>query len=98
MTPGVFPTNTALANILGGTDFDLNLKDAFPTHTDQFSGNLEVQIYGFGICICSKIMELDLKWVHVARYELLLKLGGALWLRIICGPLLIQKWSIHIKK
>ena len=33
-------------------------------------------------------MEFDLKWVHVARYELILKLDGALWLRIISGPLL----------
>ena len=26
-----------------------------------------------------KIMEFDLKWVHMARYELILKLDGALW-------------------
>ena len=56
------------------------------------SGSLEVHMYGdlevhihmdFGIFICSKIMEFDLKWVHMARYELILKLDGALWLTII---------------
>ena len=30
-----------------------------------------------------KCMEFDLKWVHMARYELILKLDGALWLTII---------------
>ena len=28
-------------------------------------------------------MEFGLKWVHMARYELILKLDGALWLTII---------------
>ena len=32
-------------------------------------------------------MELDLKWFHMDRYELTLKLDGALRLRIISGPL-----------
>ena len=41
-------------------------------------------------------MEFDLKWVHVAPFELILKLDGALWLRIISGPLLTQKWSIQM--
>ena len=36
-------------------------------------------------------MELCLKWVHAARYERVLKLDGALWLRIIAGPLLTPK-------
>ena len=36
-------------------------------------------------------MEFDLKWVHMARYELILELEGALWLRIISKPLLTQK-------
>ena len=36
-------------------------------------------------------MELNLKWVHMARYELVLKLDGALWLTIISGPLLTPK-------
>ena len=44
-----------------------------------------------GIFICSKIMEIDLKWVHMARYGLILKLDGAIWLRIILKPLLTQK-------
>ena len=30
-----------------------------------------------------KIMKFDLKWVHMVRYELILKLDGALWLTII---------------
>ena len=30
-------------------------------------------------------MELDLKWVYMAQYELILKLDGAIWLRIISG-------------
>ena len=42
-------------------------------------------------------MEFDLKWVHMARYELILKLDGALWLRIIFKPLLTQKGAIKIK-
>ena len=50
------------------------------------------------ICICSKIMEIDLKWVHMARYELILKLEGALWLRIILKPLLTPQRAIRIKK
>ena len=32
-----------------------------------------------------KIMKFDLKWVHIARYEFILRLDGALWLRIIFG-------------
>ena len=44
-----------------------------------------------GICIFSKIMEFDLKCVHMARYELILKLDGALWLTIIFKPLLTPK-------
>ena len=41
--------------------------------------------------ILVKIMELGLKWVHMARYELILKLDGAIWLKIISKPLLTQK-------
>ena len=34
-----------------------------------------------------KIMEFDLKWVHMARYELILRLDGAQWPMIISeGP------------
>ena len=51
-----------------------------------------------GTFICSEIMEFDLKWVQTARYELILKLDGALWLRIISGPLLTQKWLMKIPK
>ena len=38
-----------------------------------------------------KVMEFDLKWVHMARYGLILKQDGALWLRIISKPLLTPK-------
>ena len=44
-------------------------------------------------------MDFDLKWVQMARYELiLLRLEGALWLRIILKPLLTQKRTIHIQE
>ena len=38
-------------------------------------------------------MEFGLKWVHMARYkyELILRLDGALWLTIIFRPLLTPK-------
>ena len=36
-------------------------------------------------------MKIGLKWVHMARYELILRLDGALWLTIIFKPLLIPK-------
>ena len=49
---------------------------------DLFSGNLEIQIPG--LVFYSKIMEVDLKWVH--WYGLILTLDGALWLRIISNP------------
>ena len=41
-------------------------------------------------------MKIGLKWVHMVRYELILRLDGALWLRIILKLLLTQKWSIEI--
>ena len=41
-------------------------------------------------------MEFDLKWVHMARYELILRLDGAIWLRIISEPLLTTKWRINV--
>ena len=41
-------------------------------------------------------MNIGLKWVHMARYELILRLDGALWLPIISGALLAQKWCIKI--
>ena len=43
-------------------------------------------------------MKIALKWVHMARYELILRLDGALWLRIIFKPLLTPKGAIKIKK
>ena len=42
-------------------------------------------------------MEFGLKWVHMARYELILRLDGALWLPIIFKPLLIPKRVIQIQ-
>ena len=33
-------------------------------------------------------MEFGLKWIHMARYELILRMDGALWLTIIFKPLL----------
>ena len=45
-----------------------------------------------------KIMKIGLKWVHMARYELILRLDGALWLTIILKPLLTQKGAIQTEK
>ena len=42
-------------------------------------------------------MEFCLKWVHMAQYELILRLDGALWLRIIFKPLLPPKSAITIQ-
>ena len=39
------------------------------------------------------IIDFCLKWAHMARYELILKLDGALWLTIIFKPLLTQKMA-----
>ena len=43
-------------------------------------------------------MNIGLKWVHMARYELILRLDGALWLTIIFKPLLTPKGATKIKK
>ena len=48
-----------------------------------------------GIVIRSTIMEFDLKWVRMARYELILRLDGALWVRIMLKPLLTPKTAIE---
>ena len=40
-------------------------------------------------------MEFCLKLVYMARYELILRLDGALWLTIIFKPLLTQKRAIN---
>ena len=42
-------------------------------------------------------MQIGLKWVHMARYELMLRLEGAL-LTIISGPLLTKKGAIKIRR
>ena len=43
-------------------------------------------------------MKFGLKWVHMDRYELILRLVRALWLRIIVKPLLTPKRVIKIQK
>ena len=43
-------------------------------------------------------MEIDLKWVHMVRYELILKLDGALWLTIISKPLLTPQRAMKSVK
>ena len=43
-------------------------------------------------------MKIGLKWVHMARYELILRLERALWLRIIFKPLLTPKGTIKLQK
>ena len=42
-------------------------------------------------------MEFGVKWVHMAWYELILRLDGVLWLRIIFKPLLTPKRAITIQ-
>ena len=42
-------------------------------------------------------MKIGLKWVHMGRYGVILRLDGALWHTIISGPLLTQKWFIKIE-
>ena len=39
-------------------------------------------------------MKFGLKWVHMARYELILRLDGAVWLTIIFKPLLTPKRAL----
>ena len=43
-------------------------------------------------------MKFGLKWFHMARYELILKLDGALWLGIILKPLLTPNSAIEFPK
>ena len=52
----------------------------------------------FGNFICSKIIVFELKWVHMPRYERILKQDGAIWLKIISNPLLTPKRATKIKK
>ena len=42
-------------------------------------------------------MELCLKWVHMARHELILRLDGALWLTFISKPPLTPKGATKIR-
>ena len=43
-------------------------------------------------------MEIGPKWVHMARYGLILRLDGALWLPIIFKPLRTKKGAIKDAK
>ena len=52
---------------------------------------------GFGY-LFKKIMELDLKWVHIARYGLILKLDEATCRRIISQPHLTQIRLVEDRK
>ena len=51
----------------------------------------------FGNFICPKIMEFEMKWVHMAWYELICRQDGAIWLRIIFKTLLTQKRAIELQ-
>ena len=42
-------------------------------------------------------MEFGLKWVHMARYGMIFRLDGALWLTIIFKPLLTPKRVVTIQ-
>ena len=42
-------------------------------------------------------MKIDPKWVHMARYGLILRLEGALWLTIIFKPLLTPQRAFTIQ-
>ena len=41
-------------------------------------------------------MKFGLKLIHMARYQLILRLHGTPWLRIIFKPLLTPQWDINI--
>ena len=60
---------------------------AFLTVEETDAWKFEVRMWFLNIKSMN-IMEFGLKWVHMARYELILKLDGALWLTIISKPLL----------
>ena len=44
-----------------------------------------------------KNMEFCLKWVHMAKNELILRLDGALWLTTVFKPLLTPKRAFTIQ-
>ena len=43
-------------------------------------------------------MKIGLKWVHMGRYGVILRLDGALWHTIISGPLLTPKRAMESSK
>ena len=58
----------------------------------------EVQISSVWRIQFMKVMEFDLKWVHMARYELILRLDGALWLTIISKAPMTPKRAMEVHK
>ena len=48
--------------------------------------------------VATKSRLFGLKWIHMVRYELIFSQDGAIWLRIIFGPLLTPKMVIRIQK
>ena len=45
-----------------------------------------------------KIIEFYMKWVHMARYERIVRLDGALWLTIISEPPLTSKRAMEAQQ
>ena len=82
---------TVLHHFSGRTAFGQMVSRRIRTYFPEI---WKLRYMNFGICICSKIIKNCLKWVHMARYELILKQDGALWLRIILKPLLAPKGAI----
>ena len=64
---------------------------AFLRVEETGASKFEVQISSVRRTKFMKIMEFDVKRVHMAQYELILKLQGNLWLRITFKPLLTPK-------
>ena len=60
-------------------------------------GNLKLDMWLLNIKLM-QIVEVGLKWVHMAQYELILRLDGALWLTIVSKPLLTPKRAIKSLK
>ena len=71
---------------------------AFLSVEETDARKFEVQISSCLNIKLIKIMEFYLKWVHMARYELILKLDGALWHTIIFKTPLTPKRALKIQK
>ena len=67
-----------------------------PWDQDLILFGTRIRILGPGSDIFgSKNIKFRPKWVHMSRYELIFKLDGALWLRIILKPLLTPKRAME---